>query len=183
MSQVAAVMSLATLVLLAARVDAQVKVITGERQTTSATVEAVDVAGRRITIRNPRGEIRTIRVPEQVTRLAEIQRGDTVTAVYYENIVLRLKAPGEPDADKVSTAPTPGQAPSPVGTSGTQQTMTATITAIDLKAPSIAFKGPRGWSYETKVQNRDALKQFNVGDRVDIVWTEATLVSVSPARK
>src|SRR5688572_26865295 len=183
MSQVAAVMSLATLVLLAARVDAQVKVIPGERRTTSATVESVDLSGRRLTIRNPRGEIRTIQVPEQVTRLAEIERGDTVTATYYENIVVRLKAPGEPDADRRETSVTPGEGPRPVGTSGTQQTITATIAAIELKAPSIAFKGPRGWSYETKVQDREALKQFNVGDRVDIVWTEATLVSVSSTKK
>ena len=163
-------------------VSAQAKVIPGEQRTARATVEEVDTANRMITIRDDKGEVRTIKVPEQVKRLAEIKPGDTIRATFYDNIVLKVKAPGEPDIDTRNTAVTPGGGARPVGTSATQQTMTATVEAIDMNEPSIAFKGPRGWSYRTKVQNRDALKTVKVGDRVDITWTEATLVSVASSR-
>jgi hypothetical protein len=53
-----------------------------------------------------------------------------------------------------------------------------TITAIDPSAPSITFKGPNDWTYSSRVQDRDVLKKVKVGDRVDITWTEALLISV-----
>jgi Cu/Ag efflux protein CusF len=169
----------AAVMLSAAIADAQVRVIPGARQTTTATVEGIDLTGRRITLRTPNGQLRTVQVPQQATRLAEIKTGDTVTATYYDNIVIRLKPPGERDTDTQEDAVTPGTGPRPVGTSGSQRTMSATISAIDMKEPSISFKGPRNWSYHTKVSDRNALGQINVGDRVDFVWTEATLVSVA----
>jgi Cu/Ag efflux protein CusF len=183
MKRITASMLGCALVTWAATLAAQVTVIPGARYTITATIEAVDQVARRVTIRTPQGELRTVQASPQVKRLAEIKPGDTVTATYYENIVLRLKAPGEPDVDRREAAITPGQGPRPVGTSGSQQTITATIAAIDLQEPSIAFKGPRGWSYRTKVQNRAALQQLKVGDRVDFVWTEATLMSVAVAKK
>ena len=44
--------------------------------------------------------------------------------------------------------------------------------------PSITFTGPNGWKYTSKVQDTEALAKVKVGDKVDIVWTEAMLVSL-----
>ena len=66
----------------------------------------------------------------------------------------------------------------PGGTKATQRTITATITAIDPAAPSITFTGPNGWTYTSKVQDPAALEKVKVGDKVDIVWTEAMLVAL-----
>ena len=57
-------------------------------------------------------------------------------------------------------------------------TITATITAIDPKAPSITFTGPNGWKYTSRVEDTKALAKVKVGDKVDIIWTEAMLVSL-----
>jgi hypothetical protein len=162
---------------------AQVKVIPGEHRTVTATVETVDIESRTIMLRTAKGELQTVHAPSQATRLAEIKPGDTVTATYYDNIVLRVKAATEPEVDSVDAALTPGAGPQPAGTSGVQQTITATIDAIDPTVPSISFKGPRGWTYSSKVQDKKALEQVKVGDRVDITWTAATLVSVAPGKK
>ena len=77
---------------------------------------------------------------------------------------------------------TPGAGVKPAGTSGSQQTITATIDAIDMGEPAISFKGPRNFSYRTRVKDKAALSQVKVGDRVDITWTEATLVKVAPKK-
>jgi hypothetical protein len=57
-------------------------------------------------------------------------------------------------------------------------TITATISAIDPATPSITFTGPNGYKYTSKVQDPAALATVKVGDKVDIVWTEAMLVSL-----
>jgi len=56
------------------------------------------------------------------------------------------------------------------------------ISEIDPAVPSISFKGPNAWSYSTKVHDKKALAQVKVGDRVDIIWTEAVLVSMAPPK-
>jgi hypothetical protein len=162
---------------------AQTKTLPGERQTLSATVEAIEQSSRMVTLRDAKGELHEIKVPEDVKRFPAIKVGDTVTATYYDTITLRVKQPNEPAVDTLAAGITPGGGRKPVGTAATQQTITATIDAIDMNVPSISFKGPRNWSYSTKVQDKKALAQVKVGDRVDITWTEALLVSVGAVKK
>ena len=45
------------------------------------------------------------------------------------------------------------------GTIAGQRKITATITAIDPKVPSITFSGPNNWTYSSRVQDRKALSQ------------------------
>jgi Cu/Ag efflux protein CusF len=183
MSRMSAFTTVCAAVLAAgATLGAQAKVIPGAHRTVTATVETVDVASRKVTLRTESGEMRTIQAPETATRLSQIKPGDKVTATYYDNIILRVKPVGEAEVDTRQSALTPGAGPGPAGTSATQQTITATIDAIDLKTPSISLKGPRGWTYSSRVQDVKALQQVKVGDRVDITWTEATLVSVAPQK-
>ena len=44
--------------------------------------------------------------------------------------------------------------------------------------PSITFTGPNNWKYSSKVADKQALATVKVGDKVDITWTEAVLISV-----
>ncbi len=162
---------------------AQTKTLPGERQTISATVEAIEQSTRTVTLRDAGGELRTIRVPEEVKRFPAIKVGDTVSATYYDTITLRVKQPNEPDVDTLAEGVTPGGGRKPVATAAAQQTISATIDACDMQVPSISFKGPRNWSYSTKVQDKKALSQVKVGDRVDITWTEALQVSVAAPTK
>jgi hypothetical protein len=183
MSRSSLVLTVGALALLATSADAQVKTLPGERQTITATVEAVEQSRREVTLRDAQGELRTIQVPAEVKRFPAIKVGDKISATYYDTITLRLKAAGEPDVDTLKEGVTPGGGRKPVGTAAAQQTITATIDAIDMNIPSISFSGPRGWKYSTKVQDKKALAQVKVGDKVDITWTEALLVSVADGKK
>ena len=183
MKKTAVIVIAAAAQLISSHANAQTKIISGERQTIKATVEAIDTTRRSVTVRTEAGTLRTVYASTNVTRLAEVKPGDIVTATYYDNIIIRKKASGEPEVDTFHQADTPGEGALPSGTSGTQQTITATIDAIDVATPSISLRGPRGWTYASRVQDRKALEQLSIGDRVDITWTEATLVSVAPAKK
>ena len=162
---------------------AQSKTLTGETQTISATVEAINTTTRTLTMKGPKGNFVDIVVPETVKRFAEIKVGDTLTARYYENLVIRKKAPGEKDVDTAAEGVTPGGAAKPAGTAAKQRTITATITALDPKVPSITFSGPNKWTYSARIEDKKVLDQVKVGDKVDLTWTEALLLSFDIVKK
>ena len=162
---------------------AQTKTLTGETQTISATVEAINVTTRTLTMKGPKGNIVDIVVPESVKRFPEIKVGDTLTARYYENLVIRKKQPGEKDVDTAAEGVTPGRGARPAGTAATQRTITATITALDPKVPSITLSGPNKWTYSARIEDRKVLDQVKVGDKVDLTWTEALLLNFDIVKK
>jgi hypothetical protein len=155
---------------------AQTKTLTGETQTVSATVEAINVSTRTLTLKGPKGNFMDIVVPATVKRFPEIKVGDTLTARYYENLVIRKKQPGEKDVDTSGEGVTPGGAGKPAGTAAKQRTITATITALDPKVPSITLSGPNKWTYSARIEDKKVLDQVKVGDKVDLTWTEALLL-------
>lgn len=181
MSRITTVALSCVLVGIASQASAQVKVIQGDKETVSATIEAIETGSRTVIIRTKSGELRTVELGPNA-QLSQLKVGDTVNATYYENIIIRKKPAGEPDVDTMEAAAKHG-AGKAGGTVGVQQAITATITAIDMKVPSISLQGPRGWSYSSKVQDKKALEQVKVGDKVDITWTQAILVGVTAAKK
>jgi len=154
------------------------KTLTGEQKTVTATVEAIERSTRSVTLKEQNGEYTEVTVPADVKRFDTLKVGDRITAKYYENIVLRLKLPGEKAQDTDTAAVTPTVGAKPGGTAALQRTITTTITHIDPKVPSISFSGPNGWKYSSRVQDKAALAKVKVGDRLDITWTTAVLISV-----
>jgi hypothetical protein len=175
---VVGIIAAAVLVSMAGTAMAQSKTFNVQMRTETATVETIEVASRTVTLRKPDGTVVTVVAGPDIKRFGEIKVGDKVNARYYENVVIRLKRPGEPDVDTAAKTTTPSQQALPGGTRAKQRTITATITAIDMNAPSITFTGPNGWKYSSAVQDKAALAKVKVGDKVDIVWTEALLVSL-----
>ena len=179
---VVGIIAAAFLVSMTPAATAQVKTFTPQMRTESGTIEAIEASSRTITLKKADGTYVTTVAPPDVKRFAELKIGDKVSARFYETIVLTMKKPGEPDVDTATKKTTPSEAALPGGTKAKQRTITATISAIDPAAPSITFSGPNGWKYTSRVQDKDALAKVKVGDRVDITWTEAVLVSVEPGK-
>jgi len=155
------------------------KTLTGEVSTFTASVEAIERSTREVTLKKEDGTYSVLKVPADAPRFDALKVGDKVKARYYETITIRLKPEGEPAIDTAAKATT-----RPDGTTATtlanQRAITATITQLDRAIPSITFKGPNGWTYSSKVEDKKALEKVKVGDRVDITWTAATLVSFDP---
>jgi Cu/Ag efflux protein CusF len=157
---------------------AQGKTIASEVRVETGIVQAVDASTRHVTLKKADGTVVTTVARPEVKRLDEVKVGDKITARYYETIVVRLKAPGDAEVASAARNTTGSGQDTPGGTTAKQMTLTVTITAIDPATPSITFTGPEGWKYTSKVQDTEALAKVKVGDKVDIVWTEALLVSL-----
>ena len=176
------IIAAAVLVPMARTAMAQSKTVSSEVKTATGTIEAVEAQTRTITIKKSDGTYATIVAGPDISRFAEVKVGQTVNVRYYENVIVRVKRPGEPDTDTKTAATTGSEQAMPGGTKAKQRTITATITAIDPAVPSVTFTGPNGWKYSSKVQDTVALSKVKVGDKVDIVWTEAMLVSIEPGK-
>jgi hypothetical protein len=157
------------------------KTLQGETKIVTTTVEAIDHSRREVTAKKPDGTYDVFYVPPTFKRFDTLKIGDKITATYYENIVLRLKTPGAKDVDAGSAAVTRSEQGT-AATAAHQRTITATIAAIDRTIPSITFTGPNNWTYSTRVEDKAALAKVKVGDKLDITWTEALILSLEDAK-
>ena len=55
------------------------------------------------------------------------------------------------------------------------------MVAVDPKKSTITLKGPRGNVMELNVRNPDHFKVVKKGDQVEVVYTEALAMSLTPA--
>ena len=77
---------------------------------------------------------------------------------------------------------TPGAGASPSGTLSRTQTTSVEVVAIDQKLPSITVKTVDGRTVTRKVDNPKNLEGVKVGDKIDITYTQAAVLSVDPIK-
>jgi len=158
---------------------AQKAVTQGEIVEVTAEIVAIDHDARRITLEDEDGEIEEIYAGPEVKRFDELKVGDEVTFRYYESIVSRIRKPGE-SAPTASGEPTlvRGTGPRPSATLSQQMSATVTITEIDANVPSVTVKTEDGRTMSFKIADKENLEGVKVGDRVDITYTAAVMITV-----
>ena len=158
-----------------------------ERTTTvTATVEAVDMDKRIITVKGAEGNSVDIVAGPQVKNLAQVKVGDTIDVTYYESIAAKVYKPGEAPQGQAATVATerlakPGE--KPAGVVGAQVTITATVESISPKKTSVTLKMADGKFKTVKIQDKKNLDNVKVGDDVVITVTETLAIAVKPAKK
>jgi hypothetical protein len=171
---------LAVLVVLPLVARAQKPVTQTDAVEVTAKIEAIDKTSRLVTLKDKDGVLETIHCGPEVKRFDELKVGDTVTFRYYESIAYAIRKPGQPSGLPAETGPavTRSQGPKPGGTVSAQETATVTIKAIDLKVPSVTVLTEDGRTVGLKVQDKKNLKDVKVGDKVEVTYTEAVMISV-----
>lgn len=157
---------------------AQKPVSKSEAVELTAKIVAIDHTARVVTLENKDGQVE-IGVGPEIKRFDELKVGDTITFRYQESVVAAIQKPGQPKA-KTSGEPaiTRGTGPRPSGTIAQQQKATVTIKAIDPKVPSVTVTTEDGHTQSFKVEDKKMLGDFKAGDKVEITYTEALMISV-----
>jgi Cu/Ag efflux protein CusF len=157
---------------------AQKPVTKTEAVETTATIVAIDHTDRVIKLKNENGEVE-IGVGPEIKRFDELKVGDQISFRYQESVLVQMKKAGSAKAP-ASDDPkiTRGTGARPSGTIAQQQTATVTIKAIDTKTPSVTVAADDGHTLSYKVKDAKVLEAYKVGDKVDITYTEALMVSV-----
>ena len=133
---------------------AQSKTVRSEMRTETAIVEAIEASSRTLTLKKADGSFVTTVAGPDITRFAEVKIGDKVNVRYYENVIVRLKRPGEPDVVSSAKGTTLPIRSCPGGTRAKQVTITATITAIDLTCRRSRSPGHTAGSTRRKCRTR-----------------------------
>jgi hypothetical protein len=162
----------------------QPRVVREAEAVMTATVVAIDLQKRIVTLKGDDGEVRDIKVGEEAVNLPQVKVGDLVTVKFYESIAVEVIKPGTYAGTGEKTAivrAKPGEMPG--GMAARQVTVTATITAIDKQKSTISLKGPEGNLTTVKVQDPANLDKVKVGDELMITYTEALAISVEHVKK
>jgi len=153
-------------------------------ETVTATVLNVNQKTREVTIKMKDGTEHSFVASDNVKNLAQVKKGDIITAVYTEELAYQVRKHGTASGAQTTQAmasAAPGE--QPAGAIAQQVTVTVTVTAIDPSVPSVTFKGPKGNSRTIKVKDPQKLVGVKVGDLVDLTYTESLAVKVDKAPK
>lgn len=154
-----------------------------ETVTATATVQSVDLKTRHVTLKDSDGKKLTIVAGPEVRNLAQVKKGDVLRITYHESIAYQVSKagsakPGVAASTDVSRAPLGEK---PAGSVTDTVTVRVTIAAIDKAAPTVTLRDPEGNLTLVKVRDPRKLDSVQVGDIVDITYTEAFAIAVEDA--
>jgi Cu/Ag efflux protein CusF len=150
----------------------------------TATVTKIDQQTREVTLKPDGGEEFSFVASDQVKNLGQVKVGDRVTVTYAEALAYEVKKGGQAVAPSTAVAGKSAELGArPAGAIARQTTATVAIVAIDPKVPSVTFKGPAGNTQTIKVMHPEKLQGVQVGDTVEITYTEALAVKLEAAPK
>lgn len=151
----------------------------------TATIKAIDVASRSLTLQNKAGETQTFQVGPNVQRLGEFAVGDTIVIDYEQGLALEFQPAGSetmpPTGGVVAQRATDQQAPGGAAAAGVQATVT--VTAIDAAKRLVSFQGPGGNVYQVKAGPKIKLEKLKVGDHLLATYVEAVAIQLEKAKK
>jgi hypothetical protein len=148
-----------------------------------ATVEAIDVAKREVTLKGPKGKVVPLSVSPEVRNLEQVKVGDQVAVTYIEALSLTLKKDGKElraSNTKNDAVRAPGAKPG--GAVAEYTKVTADVIAVNQKTHMVTLKGPKQ-EVDLYVADPAQLKLIKVGDQIEAEYTQALAVGVEPAKK
>ena len=156
----------------------------------SATVEAVDVQKRLLSLRDKTGEKVTVEVSPEVRNLPQVKVGDQVVARYYESLAAELVSRGDDSGTTKAPVQDVAIGRSALGAKpgvvmGTENRQTVRITKVDKDTNVIHFYGSDGLARSIPVKSPEAQEfagKLKPGDEVEVTYTEALAVTVEPAK-
>lgn len=155
---------------------AQERHLPTQTTTISGTIETIDHNTRAMNIKTDDGAFVAVNAPPSVTRFNELKVGDHLKATYNNNVMVRVKPPGEAAVDTTESSLV--RAAERSGTRTVERRMTANVVAVDPNASSMTFEALNGWKYSRHVVDPAVFDQIKVGDRVDITWNSDLTIEV-----
>jgi Cu/Ag efflux protein CusF len=157
----------------------------GELITLTATVQAVDLAKRIVTLKGPEGEVFDLKVSDEVRNLPQVKPGDTLVTKYYESVAIEVKKGGlgirSAESQTAVSRARPGERPA--GAVATTTTVVANVLKVDNAKQIVTVEGPSGKSVKVKVKDPAVLKEIKPGEQVEMTITEALAIAVEAPRK
>jgi hypothetical protein len=154
--------------------------------TVEAKVEAVDLQEQTVTLRNPSGNLVTVKVIRNAKRLSEIKIGDTVKAEYWTYILSEFREPTpEEKKDPLVVYEVSDIAPDdkpPGAIEATIVRAVVTVEFINRADKLVTIKGPRGRYVTLPVKDESLLEDLKVGEIGVVTYAEALALSIEKVK-
>lgn len=148
------------------------------------TVTAVDASERLVTLRDPDGQERTLRVDEQVQRLEQMQAGDRVEVYYRRSLVFDMQPEGSAEPGAYIWQDEQHPDPDRPGVVDREVVVVLSpLVAVDTAANTLSVRSPDGSIHVLDVEeprHREALPRLKVGDLLRIQFHRLLAVRVLP---
>jgi len=155
----------------------------------TATVTAIDMENRLVTITGPEGNSVVIQVTDQVKNLPQARVGDHVDIKYYSSAyvdIVKTKGDVELAAEAGAAKITAPAGQKPAGAIGVEVTRRAEVVFVDPYQKFISFRSPdrglRKISLKESPDLQHYLQELKKGDIVEVTYTEAMAISLEPAK-
>jgi hypothetical protein len=153
----------------------------------TATVEAVSMDTREVTLRGTDGTSQTIKVGPEARNLGQVKVGDKVTVSYYEGLTAQMRMHDKPNEGFQTAAGAVAAAPGerPGGAAAQSIASTVTIDSVDVPGSMVTFHRPDGVVVSMPIrtdEGRKFVSTLKKGDVVDVMYTEALAVDVTAAK-
>ncbi len=149
----------------------------------TATVEALDLKTRKVTLKGEQGKVFTVQAGKEVVNLPQVRVGDKVEVEYIESLMVRKADKGEILDENTVIVGTAEPGEKPAGLRITESATSAQIVAIDTVRGAVTLRMPDRSILVIKAQEPENLKKVKVGDTIVITYSEALAVSVKPATR
>ena len=146
------------------------------------TITAIDQAKRSVTLKSANGDEDTYTVGPAVQRFNQLKVGDKINATYQESLVFEVRKQGATGTAGGTTAAAERYKNQVGGAIGAAHTTTVTVKAVNMTEPSITVVTADGHAMTTKIQDKKNLEGVKPGDRIDITYSEALIMTADPAK-
>lgn len=155
--------------------------------TLKASVEALDLEKRLVTLKDPDGNLATVEVDKRVERLNEFEVGDVVSAEYWTYLKAEFRDPTpEEKEEPLVVLAEAGKAPEgmdPAAVVGAVVRGVVTVEIINRPIMQVTVKGPRGRYLTFPIADQTLIGQLKVGEVVVLTYAEALAISLEKAAK
>jgi hypothetical protein len=152
-----------------------------------ATVKAVDMNTRQVTLTGPRGNTFSLTASDAVRNLAQVRPGDSVIAHVASSRTFVLSPPGaQTPPNSLTLAGTSAPLGDlPAGAVATRLVVTGLVVSVDTANHTLQLVDPSGGPVRTvnvvTEQGQQSLGSVKPGDRITAFIEDVVLASVEPA--
>ncbi len=146
----------------------------------TATVQAVNMETREVTLKGENGKINVVTAPEQAHNLDQVKPGDVVVAEFVRKLDVEVFADdgSELGSGSIEAAARAEKGAQPGAMAVSSEVITARVAEINLEANTFKLQYPDDSIEEYVIQNPENAKRAAVGDIVVITYTEAVGIVV-----
>lgn len=148
-----------------------------------ATITAINQDQRIVTLKGPEGNTFDVKLGPEVRNFSQLKVGDEVNIRYRQSLLVQVAEPGQQPMSSASRRmerAAPGEMPR--GAVTEEINTTAKATAIDKRDGTVTLQGPSGNVVTVKAMDPGNLDKIQVGDTLNITYTQAMALSVEKAR-